>query len=284
VHYICVRVGLFMRLQELPEVESRYDDSVYLQSCDAALELGDVLQLPHPRPLGRLPIGQDPSSSIAGQAFQATHQAVWLLGEDECVHGLDRGSPLHPLGVPDQLRGGGGADCLPRRQRLRVRGLAPLVIAAIGGAPRGGAAAALVAVAVAAAAVLGARRGRRPAAGLVGEHGHELVIVEAVELAGRAVRGRHLDEGHRVAERPAVRAPPRRRELGEVVGPRHRGPVVAPLRPVVHRGRDPGRQLRHARARHVRGRRTIRPQNPGLAVWLAENAHAGRQRVTQLLC
>jgi hypothetical protein len=33
---------------------------VYLQGCDAALELGDVLKLPHSRPLGRLPISQYP--------------------------------------------------------------------------------------------------------------------------------------------------------------------------------------------------------------------------------
>ncbi|KAG2635899.1 hypothetical protein PVAP13_2NG404806 [Panicum virgatum] len=88
------------------------------------------------------------------------------------------------------------------------------------------------------------------------EHGHELVIVEAVELAGRAVRGRHLDEGHRVAEPPAVRALPRHRELGEVVRPR-RGPVVAPLL---------GGSCA-MRAQRVHGCRTIRSQNPAVAGW-----------------
>uniref|UniRef100_A0A0A8YU52 Uncharacterized protein n=1 Tax=Arundo donax TaxID=35708 RepID=A0A0A8YU52_ARUDO len=123
-----------------------------LQGCDAALELGDVLQLPYPRPLSRLPISQN---------------------------------PLHPLGVPDQLRGGGGGCGLPRRRLLGV----PLVVVLLVHAGGGGA---LVAVAVA-AAVLGSRRGR--ASGLVGEHGHELVVVEPVEfIAGPAVRRRYLDE------------------------------------------------------------------------------------------
>jgi len=193
----------------------------------------------------------------------------------QCMHGGPIGrahSPLHPLGVPDQLRGGGGG--WPRRRRLRVaRGFVLLAVAGIavagGGASRRGTADTLVAVAVAAAAVLGPRRGRRPAAapGLVGEHGHELVVVQPVELAGRAVRGRHLDEGDRVAQRPPVRSPPRRRELGEVIGPRRRRAVLAPLRPVVHRRRDPGRQLRH-RAREQRvhgGSRSYRsPRQPAV--------------------
>jgi hypothetical protein len=37
-------------------------NSVYLQGCDTALELGDVLHLPDPRPLSRLPVSQDPAS------------------------------------------------------------------------------------------------------------------------------------------------------------------------------------------------------------------------------
>lgn len=50
------------------------NNSVYLQGCDAALELGDVLQLPHPRPLRRLPVSQDPTSISS----EATGSAIKL--------------------------------------------------------------------------------------------------------------------------------------------------------------------------------------------------------------
>jgi hypothetical protein len=90
------------------------------------------------------------------------------------------GSPLDPLGVPNQLRGG-GRGVLPRRRLLGGCVVTvPLITVALLARCRRGVL--LVSSVAVAAAVL-----RRPRRGpLIREHGHELVIVEPVELSGAA--------------------------------------------------------------------------------------------------
>lgn len=160
-------------------------------------------------------------------------------------------SPLDSLGVADGLRGRGRRG--PPRRRLLLRVSLVVILLLIVVVLRM-ILAVFDAVAVAASPVLGSRRRSRPATAmaLVGEHGHELVVVQPVEVAG-SPRRHHLHEGHGVAQRPAVRAPPRRRELRELVRPRHLVVVVVRVRDapgpvVVRRHRDLGRQLRHADA------------------------------------
>jgi hypothetical protein len=114
-------------------------------------------------------------------------------------------------------------------------------------------------------------RRRRRRLEVVGEHGQELIVVEAVEVMrpGIAVAGAGLglglEEGHGVADGAAVRAALGGGEVEELVHPRrlhgrggeeraHGGAalllVPAPeLRPRRRHGGDLGRQLRHGRDR-----------------------------------
>lgn len=91
---------------------------------------------------------------------------------------------------------------------------------------------------------------------VVGEHGHELVVVEAVEVvrpdAGIVV-GNGVEEGHGVAHRATVRAALGRREVEELVDPGRLMLLLLLLRPAVRRRRRrerEGRQWRREERPH----------------------------------
>lgn len=195
--------------------------------------------------------------------------------------GCKRSSPLDTLRID---RGGGGrrgvGGGVAVALALRLLGLTPVrllvVDAVVVGRRRG---------ARHRRGLRGRRRWRRRRLQVVGEHGQELVVVEAVEVvrpdAGIAVAGAGLEKSHGVADGAAVRAALGGGEVEELVDPRrllllrrrvverrrrhgrgeeraHGGAallllvvvVVVPapeLRPRRRHGGDLGRQLRHGR-------------------------------------